>query len=40
MRHQEVNIEFFKDPTKFKSIDIVLCNAAVTSGLDVTNCGF
>lgn len=40
MLHSTQNREFFKNPDSFKSIDVVIHNAAITSGLDVTNCGF
>lgn len=38
--HATENKEFFSDASKFKDIDVVMHTAAITSGLDVTGCGF
>ena len=38
--HKTENKEFFNDISKFKDLDVVIHSAAVTSGLDVTGCGF
>ena len=38
--HKTENKAFFSDINKFKDLDVVIHSAAVTSGLDVTGCGF
>lgn len=39
-RHGTVNAKFFKDSDNFDNFDVVIHNAAITSGLDVSGRGF